>query len=158
MPNFRPLWRCCEELMPLRDFSENRIFSFIKGIRGILRGKWVAAAKFLAATNFCSYFLQVLTEILLWCKFQVFWIIFGWFRAHFRSKSGIFPSNFIKGKSHKLNWNGRGVDIRYQLPLKKRVYGAYSYGTFELRFMFQAEVSEFDKFNNRSNIFKIHNN
>ena len=28
-----------------------------------------------------------------------FWTIVGWFRAHFRSKSGIFPSNFIKGKS-----------------------------------------------------------
>ena len=83
----------------LRDFAEKGIFPFIKGIRGILRGKWVAAAKFLTATNFCSYFLKVLTEMLLWCKFQVFWTIFGWFRAHFRSKSGIFPSNFIKGKS-----------------------------------------------------------
>ena len=61
--------------------------------------KWVAAAKFFTGINFCSYFLKVLTEMLLWCKFQVFWTIFGWFRAHFRSKSGIFPSNFIKGKS-----------------------------------------------------------
>ena len=75
------------------------IFSLYEGNSRDFEGKWVAAAKFLTATNFCSYFLKVLTEMLLWCKFQVFWTIFGWFRAHFRSKSGIFPSNFIKGKS-----------------------------------------------------------
>ena len=83
----------------LPDFTEKWIFPFIKGIWGILRGKWVAAAKLLTATNFCSYYLKVFTDMLLWCKFQVFWTIFGWFRAHVRSKSGIFPSNFTKGKS-----------------------------------------------------------
>ena len=97
---WRPLWRFYEELTIFPWLCLIRDFPSKKGISRDFEGKLSGSGQFLTGINFCSYFLKVLTEMLLWCNFQVFWTIFGWFRAHFMSKSGIFPSNFIKGKSH----------------------------------------------------------
>ena len=96
--NFRPLWRRCEEFMLFAWFHRKRDFSLYKGNSRDFQQKISGSSQFLTATNFCSCFLKVLTEMLLWCKFQVFWTIFGWFCAHYRSKSGIFHFNFIKEK------------------------------------------------------------
>ena len=52
-------------------------FCVILQKKGILRGQMSGNGQFFTAINLCSYFLKVLTEMLLWCKFQVFWTIFG---------------------------------------------------------------------------------